>query len=263
MQEIIAINKSVIGAEEVNSVNSREIYDYLEVSEQYSDWIQRTIEKYDFVENEDYLSISEKSEKGGRPRKDYIVTLDVAKELCMVSNTPKGRETRKYFIAKEKEANQPKILTLEDLVHQSSLLVQKKIEEQEQKLTCLESKVSETLSIVNKKVSSVTEKQYVPKGFIPIGVVKQHWETGLSKEILKRVARIYNVETTTYIYQNEDMYKPQEHLAYRANDLQLALIQFSKTLKRYSSKFYCSPQIDRCETRFKVSPRFFELYDKR
>jgi phage anti-repressor protein len=41
MQEIIAINKSVIGAEEVNSVNSREIYEYLEIGTAYTTWFNR------------------------------------------------------------------------------------------------------------------------------------------------------------------------------------------------------------------------------
>ena len=45
----------------------------------------------------DYL-ISKNGNNPGRPTEDYIVTMDMAKELCMVSNTVKGKETRKYFI---------------------------------------------------------------------------------------------------------------------------------------------------------------------
>lgn len=108
MQQLIKITKQEIGTEFTNSVNSRELYEFLGVNEQYADWIQRAIEKYDFLENEDYICFSEKSEKGGRPRKNYIVTLDMAKELCMVSNTGKGREVRRYFISCEKQLlNQP------------------------------------------------------------------------------------------------------------------------------------------------------------
>ncbi len=44
----------------------------------------------------------EKNPKGGRPTKDYYLTLDMAKELSMVERTPKGKEARQYFIACEK-----------------------------------------------------------------------------------------------------------------------------------------------------------------
>ena len=72
------------GTTEVNSVNSREVYEYLKVESNYSTWFNRAVEKYDFVDGEDYVSTITDSKSGKR---DYIVTLDMAKELCMVSNT--------------------------------------------------------------------------------------------------------------------------------------------------------------------------------
>jgi phage anti-repressor protein len=41
------------------------------------------MQPFDTKGGEDYICFSEKSEKGGRPKKDYIVTLDMAKELCL------------------------------------------------------------------------------------------------------------------------------------------------------------------------------------
>ncbi len=102
MKEIITISKKEINGTEVNSVNAREIHEHLEVKTRFNDWINRAIQKYDFKENVDYSKMS-KSPNGGRPEQDYIVTLDMAKELAMLENNPKGRETRKYFIAVEKE----------------------------------------------------------------------------------------------------------------------------------------------------------------
>ncbi len=104
MKEIIKVDKTIIDGSEVNSVNSREIYEYLNEATKYSMWIQRVIEKYDFMENIDYISVLTNPKSGKR---DYITTLDMAKELCMVSNTVKGKETRKYFIAIEKQVNRP------------------------------------------------------------------------------------------------------------------------------------------------------------
>ncbi len=34
----------------------------------------------------------------GRPRVDYVVTLDAAKEIGMVDRGPRGKELRRYFI---------------------------------------------------------------------------------------------------------------------------------------------------------------------
>jgi len=106
MQEIIKISTATIGSTETNSVNSREIHEYLEVATAYSEWMKRAIEKYDFVDGEDFMVIVTDSKSGKR---DYIVTIDMAKELCMVSNTPKGKETRKYFIEIEKNSTAPKL----------------------------------------------------------------------------------------------------------------------------------------------------------
>ena len=102
---LITITKSTFNGEEVNSVNSRDIYNYLGVATAYSNWIKRAIEKYDFRQGEDFIDA--KNGIGQNMRIDYIVSLDMAKELCMVSNTEKGRETRKYFIQAEKQATKP------------------------------------------------------------------------------------------------------------------------------------------------------------
>jgi len=109
MTQIIKITNQQIGTEKVNSVNARELYNYLGIKTEFADWIKRAINKYDFVENIDYIITIRKNENsqfsGLKERKEYIVTLDMAKELCMVSNTKKGKETRKYFIACEKKLN--------------------------------------------------------------------------------------------------------------------------------------------------------------
>lgn len=104
MQNLIAITKSEIGNTKLNSVNAREIHSYLQVNTKFADWIRRAIEKYDFKENVDYVCFL-KNEKAGNNAisKDYIVTLDMAKELAMLENNEKGKEIRKYFIKVEKE----------------------------------------------------------------------------------------------------------------------------------------------------------------
>ena len=101
MTNINTITKNEIGNAELNSVNARDIHSYLEVKTRFNDWINRAISKYDFKENIDFYSFLSKT--SGRPEKEYIVTMDMAKELAMLENNPKGKETRKYFINCEKE----------------------------------------------------------------------------------------------------------------------------------------------------------------
>jgi phage anti-repressor protein len=88
------------------AINARELHQKLGSKYQFANWIQERIEKYGFVENQDYEVFKEnlKNSKGGRPSKEYALSLDMAKELCMIENNEKGRMIRKYFIEVEKAA---------------------------------------------------------------------------------------------------------------------------------------------------------------
>ena len=82
-------------------INARELHKALESKRDFSNWIVDRIEKYSFIKNEDFSTILLKS-TGGRPRKEYILRLDVAKEIALIENNDKGRAIRKYFIEIEK-----------------------------------------------------------------------------------------------------------------------------------------------------------------
>lgn len=76
-------------------------FKFLVVNSKFADWIKNRITQYGFIENQDY--VIKITYTGRRPRKEYFVTLDMAKELCMVENNDKGKEARQYFIKCEKE----------------------------------------------------------------------------------------------------------------------------------------------------------------
>ena len=100
MNELIKVTLTEFAAGQTPTVNARELHGFLEVKTRYTQWLQERIEEYDFIENQDYVSFSENSEKpqGGRPSKEYAITLDMAKELAMVERNDKGKAARKYFI---------------------------------------------------------------------------------------------------------------------------------------------------------------------
>jgi phage anti-repressor protein len=100
--EMIPIYQSKDNEERL--VNARDLYKFLEVKRQFADWIKDRINKYQFVEEEDYIHVSQKCETstGATVRHEYILKMDTAKELAMVENNIKGRQIRKYFIEIDK-----------------------------------------------------------------------------------------------------------------------------------------------------------------
>ena len=83
-------------------VDARELYYFLEVTSKFADWIKNRIKGYDFIQDKDYVSFSKNLESGGQ-RKEYGLTIEMAKELAMVENNEKGQQARRYFINIEKE----------------------------------------------------------------------------------------------------------------------------------------------------------------
>lgn len=87
-------------------VSGRELHKYLEVGRDFVTWIKERIEKYQFEENMDFTVVSsfpQNGGKGGRPKTDYILKLDMAKEISMIENNEQGRKARKYFIECERK----------------------------------------------------------------------------------------------------------------------------------------------------------------
>ncbi|ATO57140.1 Phage anti-repressor protein [Bartonella sp. 1-1C] len=107
-QYLIDIHQTAIDGDTVQTVNARELHAFLEIGKDFSNWITDRIKKYNLLENQDFVCSPNLACKGrgGHNRKDYHLTLSVAKELSMVENNKKGREARLYFIECEKLAKQ-------------------------------------------------------------------------------------------------------------------------------------------------------------
>jgi phage anti-repressor protein len=98
-------------------VSARELHRALEVGKDFSNWIKDRIEKYDFVEDEDYRKAegfsppdSENTKSRVQTTIEYLLTLDTAREIAIVENNEKGREVRRYLIKLEKAWNSPEML---------------------------------------------------------------------------------------------------------------------------------------------------------
>lgn len=84
-------------------IEARNLHKWLGVDSRFHDWLRRRFTEYGFEEGTDYCSsLSVRTDgKGGRRRRDYLLTIDTAKELSMVERTEIGRATRRYFIQME------------------------------------------------------------------------------------------------------------------------------------------------------------------
>lgn len=107
-ESLVPVLEGDIGGIVQPVVNARELHKWLKNGDRFATWIKGRIKKYEFLENEDFACFSEISEKpqGGRPNVQYILTLDMAKELSMVENNEQGKIARRYFIRCERELHQ-------------------------------------------------------------------------------------------------------------------------------------------------------------
>ena len=87
------------------TVLARELHEFLEVKTAYKDWFPRMCE-YGFLEGTDFCSFLSES-TGGRPAQDAQLTIEMAKEICMLQRNEKGKQARQYFIQLEKDWNSP------------------------------------------------------------------------------------------------------------------------------------------------------------
>ena len=96
------------GSTQVPTVSARHLHAFLEVGKHFRTWIQDRIAAFGFVEGQDYVIFENEFRPdlgetyGGRPAKEYHLTIDMAKELSMVERNEKGKQARRYFIECEK-----------------------------------------------------------------------------------------------------------------------------------------------------------------
>ena len=108
MDELIKVNYENVDRP---TVSGRELWEALEVKTDYPHWFERMTE-YGFSEEKDYQTfLSDRVDgKAGKPRTDHQITIPMAKELCMLQRTEKGKFWRQYFINVEEKWNSPEAI---------------------------------------------------------------------------------------------------------------------------------------------------------
>ena len=116
------------------TVSGRELHKVLGIETKYADWFPRMCE-YGFEEGKDFFSILRES-TGGRPSTDHRLTLDMAKEICMIQRSEIGKKCREYFLQLERKWNSP-----EAIMHRALEFSNRKIQALEAKIEADKEKV--------------------------------------------------------------------------------------------------------------------------
>lgn len=115
------VTSRLIGADQVQSVNGRDLHGFLEVGRDYSTWIRDRIDQFSFEADVDFVTYADAPRNGGAGnrgvRTEYALSIDMAKELAMVERNAKGRDVRRYFIQCEKRANAAAVTALPDFTN--------------------------------------------------------------------------------------------------------------------------------------------------
>ncbi|MHB1333412.1 MAG: antA/AntB antirepressor family protein [Sulfuriferula sp.] len=106
--QLIPTIQGQLAGETQQLVNARDLHAMLDVGKDFSTWIKDRIEQYGFTEGEEFSLVVGKTSSlfGGRPKIDYQLSIDMAKELALLEGNDKGRQARRYFIQMEKVARQ-------------------------------------------------------------------------------------------------------------------------------------------------------------
>ena len=190
MNELIPLQPQTINGNAVETVSARELHEFLESKQDFSTWIKNRIEKYEFVENQDFVRFHKKMEANNATMIDYYITLDMAKELAMVENNDKGKQARKYFIECEKKLTQPKPMTQIELI----AVIANQMAEQERKSLELDNR----LQVVEQKQQQLNQDNdhFTIKGFCSLHQLDL--SNGKMSALSRKAKKLSDVKDYTY-----------------------------------------------------------------
>lgn len=163
MNELIPINQ------DRQTTSARDLWDFFgKPYTKFTMWFDK-YKDYGFTENQDYKAMSAKAytaQGNEYGYQDYEITVDMAKELCMLQKTEKGSQARKYFIEVEKAWNSPEMIMKRALefANQKVAELQGKVEQDKPKVEFADHVATSTNSLLVREVAKIISKQGVEIG---------------------------------------------------------------------------------------------------
>jgi anti-repressor protein len=107
--------------EECPTVFARDIYDFLEIKSEYKAWIEQKLE-CGFWNRGDFFIFRDDGIEDYE-REIYLLTILMAKEICLLSFSEKAKRCREYLTACEEFWNSP-----DKIMERALLIAQKRVE---------------------------------------------------------------------------------------------------------------------------------------
>lgn len=173
MNELIKVNYA---ESEQPTVSGRDLHKALEVSSNYTTWFNRMSE-YGFTEGVDFVScfpnLESENQHGGQNKIDHALTIPMAKEICMIQRSEKGKQFRQYFIEIENQWNTPEAVMARalqmanrtiDEIKNTNVLLEQKIEADKPKVIFADSVSSAKTSILVGDLAKILKQNGVNVG---------------------------------------------------------------------------------------------------
>ncbi len=134
------------------TVLGRDLHNALEINSNYTTWFNRMTE-YGFTENIDFTTyfpnLESENQHGGQNKTDHQLSIEMAKEICMIQRSEKGKQCRQYFIELEKQWNSPEMVMKRALE-----IANQRVEEMRQQNKTLET----TVAVQTQQISELQPK---------------------------------------------------------------------------------------------------------
>jgi len=122
--QLIPLPQRFITGKSERTDSARQLHEFLGIGRDFTNWITGQINRFEFRDNQDFIRVFAKNgenPKGGRQNAEYWLTLDMAKELAMLSSTAMGREARRYFIDCERQLQEQQLANVQATQQPESL----------------------------------------------------------------------------------------------------------------------------------------------
>lgn len=167
MNELITVNYD----NEQPTVSARELHDFLEVGADFSHWFPRMCE-YGFEQGRDFNPVKfdrvrfEGNREVKRTVDDAEITIDMAKELCMLQRNDKGKQARQYFLQLERDWNSPEKVMARALqiAHKRIHTLSEKVEQDAPKVLFADSVAASHTSILIFDLAKIVKQNGVDMG---------------------------------------------------------------------------------------------------